>query len=53
MLTETGITISCHWTNARFIEPNPDKYNGTPRRGQSIPRPASGGAMLTLLRLPY
>ena len=24
----------------------------TPRRGQSVPRPACGGAMLTLLRLP-
>jgi hypothetical protein len=25
---------------------------GIPRRGQSVPRPAFGGAMLTLLRLP-
>ena len=30
------------------------KLNGTPRRGQSVPRPAEdGGAMLTLLRLPF
>lgn len=26
---------------------------GVPRRTQSVPRPAVGGAMLTLLRLPF
>jgi hypothetical protein len=31
----------------------PDALYSTPRRGQSVPRPApTGGAMLTLLRLP-
>jgi hypothetical protein len=27
--------------------------DGTPRRALSVPRPAFGGAMLTLLRLPF
>src|ERR1700733_8080042 len=30
----------------------PRAVDCTPRRGQSVPRPASRGAMLTLLRLP-
>ena len=29
------------------------KTTGTPRRRQSVPRPAFSGAMLTLLRLPF
>jgi hypothetical protein len=31
---------------------DPLRFNCAHRRGQSVPRPACGGAMLTLLRLP-
>lgn len=36
-----------------YLEVVSGVLSGAPRRGQSVPCPAFGGAMLTLLRLPF